>query len=157
MTNEPPKQLGNPNIADIGKDTRFGADGGADPVEAASTSHSVRKSIRRMVAAKIDSDVMDGKKKITGEIIAREIFGNSKKELSFGEALAARKIQLALAGNARMMKEIEDSVDGKLVEKKVETTASSLAELINAAEQMEKEAMNERATEGGGQNPPVES
>ena len=110
---------GNPNIIEIGKNTRFGAHGGVNPRKARWTGAepwSIRNAIRRMAAMHIkDFENM-----------------TQSKELTMAQAVAAAKWKKALAGDIRAMQQLEDSVDGKLTEKKAEAQAA-LAYLVEAS------------------------
>lgn len=111
-------------IIEIGKKTQFGQEDGADPAEAArkASPWSIRMSIRRF-------GLMDQE---TLEEAARD------PNRSQFELIAIKKILVARKGNTTAMQQLEESVDGKLVEKKVEVKTDSYAALVAAAEAMDK-------------------
>lgn len=118
---------GNPNIAKYAEGHRFGDAGGADPREAQAKGAkpwSIRNSVRRICAAEID---------ITRNFSQAElvkIFGKDAETISIGQLLAARKIEMAFKGSEKMMTEVTNDVDGKLIEKKVEAK-TTLEDLVN--------------------------
>lgn len=117
----------NPKLIEDGKNTRFGQPGGADPVAATKSGNkpwSIRNSVRRLAAAEFDID-----KKMTPEEFAKK-FGAGGRTLTGAQMIAAKKFHMALSGNAKVMKEITEDVDGKLVqEQKIATV--TLADLVN--------------------------
>ncbi len=118
----------NPNIVEHGKSTRFGADGGANPSDAASFGNhrraQVRSSLRRLMghvtgtASPSASDLAKG-------------FGKGRRldNLTVAEVMALHKVQQAMK-NPKAMDTLIDHVDGKQVEKKLEAKVT-LADIIN--------------------------
>ena len=127
---------GNPDIAKIAKenDNGFGGENGADPKEARAKGdpdrHSIRRQITRITGLEI-GDFLDLKsqKEIFTQA-AKKLGYSSEKNMTYAQVIAVRKLSLAIAGNVKAMKEIEDSVDGKLVEKRMESKVS-LEDLVN--------------------------
>ena len=116
--------MANKDIVEIGKATQFGQEGGADPAEAAKQAApwSVRNSIRRfgMMDNEMLHEAMNDPRRTQLELIA------------ISKLLAARK------GNIMASQQIEDSVDGKLVEKKVEIKTDSYAAMVKEAAELAK-------------------
>lgn len=113
-------------IIEAGKDTRFGSERGADPTEAVNTRNedhghpnSIRSSIRR-IACLTQAEL-------------KELANDPR--LTMAQTVAVRKFMAACGKfpNIKAMKELEDSVDGKLVEKKIEVTTDSYADLLKQA------------------------
>lgn len=129
--------LPNPNIVEAGKATQFGAENGPDPVEAGKkgghTGGSIRASIRRLAAQDIDLT-----RNLTHTDIVK-MFGRNQGKVSMAQALAAAKFQKALKGDVKAMAQLEDSVDGKLVEKRIEAEVT-LADLVNGSYEHEQES-----------------
>ncbi len=100
---------------------RFGDEGGADPAEAArkASPWSVRNSIRRF-------GMMDD------ETLKEAAKDPRRNQL---ELIAIKKIMVARAGDVRAMDKIEESIDGKLVETKIEVRTDSYADLLQQAEE----------------------
>jgi len=106
------------------KGYRFGEPGGADPAEAAAKSprNSIRSAVRRIGA-------MDD------ETLAHYC---KEGKLSQSQKLALKKFSLAIKdGDIRAMQQLEESIDGKLVETKVEVVADSYAALVLEAAQLD--------------------
>lgn len=94
---------------------RFGAPGGPDPSEAGKRGGgSVRAAIRRIAFMHPED--------------ARDMIKRADKDMTMAIAIAAAKFQKALKGDTKAMQQLEDSIDGKLVEKQVkaETTLEEL-------------------------------
>jgi hypothetical protein len=124
----------NPNIVEAGKETQFGQPDGVDPKEARAKGdpdrHSIRRQITRITGLEI-GDFLDLKSQKEIFIQAAQKLGyKSEKNMTYAQVIAVRKLSLAIAGNVKAMKEIEDSVDGKLVEKRMESKVS-LEDLVN--------------------------
>lgn len=100
---------------------RFGEEGGADPAEAArkAAPWSIRNSIRRYGLMSME-ELQDAYK---------------DKRTKANELVAIRKFMSALKGDVRAMQQLEESLDGKLVETKVEVRADSYADLLQQAEE----------------------
>ena len=96
---------------------RFGEKGGADPKEAQKKKTSIRAATRRFAAMDVGDAVSLSKDK------------DEFNKLSLAQAVALSKFKKALSGDVRAMQQLEDSVDGKLVERKVEAT-TTLEELV---------------------------
>lgn len=113
---------------------RFGEPGGADPAEATLEGNpkwSIRQAIRRI-----------------GTLTRAELQELAKDENLTMAQLVAVKKYLAATGsrpNIKAMDKLEDSVDGKLVERKVEVRTDSYAALVAAAAEMDKAEKNGRA------------
>jgi hypothetical protein len=112
---------GNKDIATLGAATRFGAEKGPDPVEAAQKAQpwSIRNSIRRFGLMNLDE--------------LKEAYKDPRTKSN--ELVAIRKFMKAMAGDVKAMQQLEESVDGKLVETKVEVRADSYADLLQQAEE----------------------
>jgi hypothetical protein len=117
---------GNKDIAKHGEATRFGAERGPDPAEAVNKRNeefghpnSIRGSIRRIACLR-RSELADMVK---------------DENLSMAQVVAVSKYQKAMKGDVKAMKELEDSVDGKLVETKIEVKTDSYADLLQQAEE----------------------
>lgn len=102
------------------QNTAFGSPGGPDPraaqkasVAKAQETRSVRAAIRRFAGYTIE-----------------ELQSMSRKRnIPAAHMLAIAKFQKAISGDVKAMQQIEESIDGKLVEKKVEAKVT-LAELV---------------------------
>ena len=123
---------GNKEIAVIGEKTRFGAENGPDPAEAAKKAKpwSVRNSVRRLAAAKI---VTKNGPSIQEQI--ESVFGEPGV-MTVAQLVAVKKVGMALKGNLAAIESITDDVDGKLVQKEVKATVS-LADLVNKSYEIE--------------------
>lgn len=112
---------GNPNIAKYGEATHFGKETNEDPAEAArkASPWSVRNSIRRF-------GMMDN------ETLKEAAEDPRRTQL---EHIAIKKIMVARSGDVRAMDKIEESIDGKLVETKIEVRTDSYADLLQQAEE----------------------
>lgn len=96
---------GNPNIVNIGKNTRFGAPNGLSPKAARQMGNapwSVRNAIRRIAA--MDFDDFD-------------CFLKEPDKITLAYAIAIQKFQKALKGDVNAMQQLEDAIDGKLSKK----------------------------------------
>ncbi len=125
MTDE--VKAGNPNIAEYGKATRFGA--GNDPKEAhkrmqeeVGNTTFVRPALRRLACAEFDVD-----KKMDANTLTR-VFAKEKASLTGAQILAIRKFQHGLA-NYKAMDSLIDAIDGKQIQKVAEARVS-LADLV---------------------------
>lgn len=107
---------------------RFGEEGGADPADAArkASPWSIRNSLRRFGM-------------MTTEEL-KEAYQDPRRTQH--ELIAIKKILTALKGDVRAMDKIEESVDGKLVETKVEVRTDSYAALVREAAEMAKARKN---------------
>jgi len=121
----------NKDIVEAGKKTQFGQEGGADPKEAREKSSpwSIRMATKRIARMTVTE---------------AKAMADRKNELTMAQAVAAMKFQRALNGDVRAMQQLEDSIDGKLVEKRVEAK-TSLEDLVMAS--LEGDEGNERVTE----------
>lgn len=93
---------GNPDIVEIGKNTRFGAPNGVNPKIARQKGNapwSVRNAIRRIAAM----DVGDF-----------DLFIRQPNNVTLAYAVAIKKFQKAINGDLNAMQQIEDAIDGKL-------------------------------------------
>lgn len=103
---------GNPNIAEVGKATRFGQPDGADPAQAGAqkSQHSVRHAIR-VAGGKRFVDPSDPKVDLA---TLSELYGYRKGEpISPFQFIAMRKISAAMNGNLAAMQQVEEAIDGK--------------------------------------------
>lgn len=106
---------------------RFGEAGGADPAAATLEGNpkwSIRNAIRHI-----------------GTMTRAELQALAQDENLTMAQLVAVKKYLAATGNKpniKAMDKLEDSVDGKLVEKKVEVRTDSYAALMKEAEELAK-------------------
>lgn len=116
--------MSNQEIIAAGEATRFGQADGADPSEAAKKAApwSVRNSIRRF-------GLMDN------ETLQEAMQDPRRTQL---ELIAIQKLLVARKGNIMAAQQIEDSVDGKLVEKKVEVKTDSYAAMVKEAAELAK-------------------
>jgi hypothetical protein len=112
---------GHKDIAIFGAATRFGAENGPDPVESAHKAQpwSIRNSIRRYGLMSMEE--------------LQEAYKDKRTKAN--ELVAIRKFIKAMAGDVKAMQQLEESVDGKLVETKVEVRADSYADLLQQAEE----------------------
>lgn len=96
--------------------------------------NSIRAQVRLWASREFDfSRIGDDK-----YIVSLLTEGGKRPLPTFAEAIAFKKILLALT-DKHMMEVVTNDVDGKLVEKKVETQAKSLAELIAMSQKIEEE------------------
>ena len=111
-----------PGGGEGGKETQFGGPRGNKR-----GNGSIRGNIRRLAHMHPED--------------AQDLIGKAE---TMAELIAARKYQVALSGDVKAMQQLEDSVDGRLVEKKVEAEVT-LADLVNKSFEVENE---ERDGEG---------
>lgn len=94
---------------------------------------SIRNAVRKILASPLCVDKLktaQGRAELFDPVnIAKELFGNSTRTLTPAELIAVKKIQVALAGDVKAMQQLEDSADGKLVEKRI-SASTSLASLV---------------------------
>jgi hypothetical protein len=111
---------GNKDIATIGEATQFGAEGGANPSEAAAKSNggSIRGAVRRIAHMHPDD--------------AKKLADPNSPQATMALIVAATKYQRALKGDVRAMQQLEDSIDGKLVEKQIQAE-TTLEELVTGS------------------------
>lgn len=138
----------NPNrfpITTVGHSTRFGAENGPNPSEAAkkrneqSNPTSVRQALRRLAGMEIEIGIPP-----TPQDIAAA-FGNKGKKITMAQMVAYKKFTMAIiTGDVKAMQQIEDSIDGKLVNTNINAEAS-VADLIAQAR---KELRNEPSDAG---------
>lgn len=118
---------GNPDIVKYKKD--FGSEGGADPSEAgklgAKKTNSIRKAVRRIAAMEVGFAMSLTEKQVM-------------EKLTMAEAVALSKFRAALGGDVKAMKELEDSVDGKIVEQRVHAEVT-LADLVTGSLEYDEE------------------
>lgn len=124
------KKRGNPNIAKYAEGHRFGDKGGADPVAAGSKGGktSIRKSVRRIAGMTVEHAM---------SLTDKEIL----QKLSMAEAVALHKFKRALSGDVRAMQQLEDSVDGKVVEQRIHAEVT-LADLVTGSLEYDEEFQN---------------
>lgn len=119
----------NPNIAEYGKDTRFGAPGGPDPKAAQKKSReklwSVRDQLRRIAAHEFEPGA-----KLTPDDLAG-IFKSPNGKLTGAQLLAMAKFQQGMK-NFKAMENVTNDIDGKLIEKQKVATVT-LAELVEGS------------------------
>lgn len=128
----------NPNIVAAGQASQFGTEKN-DPKKARESGpvdrYSVRRAIKRITGAQVvpAMNIPDKHEREIAfrDLIAKEL-GYDPIELSLGMLMAIKKYQMALMGDVKAMESIENSVDGKLVEHKVETQVT-WGELVEAA------------------------
>lgn len=127
-------------LIENGKATQFGQPGGPVPAEAAKgkNPHSIRNAVRRVGAMDVD------------QALAISSAPNRGK-LSMVEAVALAKFKQALAGNVMAMHQLENSIDGKLVDKQV-SAETTLEELVLGSYDHEDEYA-ENAKEQGADSP----
>lgn len=134
---------GHPDIVEIGKSTRFGEPGGADPAEAAEEKHrrgSPRSALRRLACHMPEIEITpEGTMKAPSPNQIAQAFGRGKKfnQLTMAEIWA---IQFQKQGmqDGKIMTKVIENVDGKLLEKKAEAKVGTLAELVAAADDLER-------------------
>lgn len=147
MTDEPTKPIGNANIATLGANTRFGSAGGADPSAAASKRNteinpsSVRQKLRRLAVH------VPGNARPTATDLARAFDKRGMTELSMAEIWALQRAQQAM-GNYKAMDTLIDHIEGKLVNKQVEVNVDSYADLVMAADKLDREGQADDAQPG---------
>jgi hypothetical protein len=125
MANDNPTP--NPNIAELGKETRFGGeranpsgrDLGVEP-------WCVVKATRRLAAQSIDLT-----KRNTAGDLQRKLVPNGG-EVTIGQAIAVVRVAKALEGNYRFSQSVREDISGKLVEKKVEAQVT-LEQLVSGS------------------------
>lgn len=118
---------GNPNIAQCAIGYRFGEPGGADPSEASKMGarpYEIRRALKKI--ARTIFDVTEGAP--TFEKQVRDIFGG---EMSGAELAAVRKFMQAMK-DYRAMENLTNDIDGKLVERRIESRVT-LAELVTGS------------------------
>ncbi len=100
---------------------RFGEPGGADPAEAArkGTPWSIRNSIRRFGLMSLEE--------------LQKAYKDPRTKTN--ELVAIRKFMKAMQGDVKAMQQLEESVDGKLVETKIEVKTDSYADLLQQADE----------------------
>lgn len=111
----------NPNIAEAGASTRFGAPGGPDPKAAREKQvnpTSIRSCLHRLMAYPLDPN-----KPMSDQIRSDALL----KFLGYGREptlamLAAIQTYRHGVESGKIMMQLIDQVDGKLIEKKVEAT-----------------------------------
>lgn len=139
---------GNANITVYGASTQFGKDGGPDASAAARKKNTeqhaqnIRLALRRLAVA--DFDVS---KPLTLDELVKK-FGRDGTEISGAQMLAARKFLLALKGDARLLKQITDDIDGKQVQALVQAK-TTLADLVNASVSLERQEAQTKQSEAG--------
>lgn len=111
------------HLVEAGKATRFGQPGGPDPREARAkverNPSSIRTAIRRLMAREIDLN-KPLPEQMTPEVRLKYLAGPNGKAT---EAMIMAMKSVTQAGDSfKAMANIIDQVDGKLVEKKVETS-----------------------------------
>lgn len=121
---------GNPQIAEYGKQTQFGSEGGPDPVEAGRkggySKGSIRQSLRRIGAHEFE--VGEDAPDFTQQMM--KVFGGEKR-MTGSQLAAVKKFGQAMK-NPKAMDTLIDNIDGKLVQKQVETKVS-LEDLVNGS------------------------
>ena len=123
------REGGNPDIANLGESTRFGAERGPDPSAAGSVAGEGKKRRASIRAAKRRlAGHSPGTDKPRTQDFARA-FGRPFSELTVAEIMAIQSAQQAMV-NYKAMKDFVEDVDGKQVEKKVEAKVT-LADIIN--------------------------
>ncbi len=113
-----------PGVA--GAHTRFGQPGGPDPQEARAKQvnpSSVRAQVRRIAA-------------LTRTEFKQAYDSNAA---TMAMIVAASKYQKAVKGDVKAMQQIEDSVDGKLADRKIEAQVT-LADLVNGSFEQDVDA-----------------
>lgn len=117
-------------IAVYGEKSRFSKEN--QPKHDRKKAWSIKRSIRRMAGAKVKIVYdKEGKLKLedlTVEKIA-EMLGAGDRQLTMAELVAARKFRDALGGNTKAQQELQDAIDGKLVNKTLEAKVT-LEELL---------------------------
>lgn len=114
----------NPNIVEHGKNTRFGQPGGADPRkarEAQPNPNSVRACLRRLMTYPVSPDLPINEQLTVGNLLAYLGRGHDTPTLAMMAAIQTYKHGVA---NGKIMMQMIDQVDGKLIEKKVEASAT---------------------------------
>lgn len=114
---------GNPNIVEYGVNTRFGQPGGADPSAAARKSNkggSIRTAVRRIACMPVEQ--LEGLLKSP----------KARSRLSVAELTAIYKFRAVMQGNVKAMQQVTDDVDGKLVQKQVNSDVS-LEQLVTGS------------------------
>ncbi len=143
---------GNKDIAEYGKSTRFGAEGGADPKAARAkrtengtgNQHTVRQAVRRLACADFD---------ITAELTPKELckkFGREGTVVTGAMLLAAKKFQKAMQGDVKMLQQITDDIDGKQVQKTIEAK-TTLADLVNRSYEIEGKVEDDEPPRSSGE------
>jgi hypothetical protein len=94
----------NPNIAEEGKATQFGAEAGPDPVvaQAKAATWSIRNMVRYFAANEIDPKDMAAVERFLG------------KKPSNAQIIALKAMQKAQSGDMRAIEYATDQIDGKL-------------------------------------------
>lgn len=137
MSNNP---TGNPDIQQHAIGHRFGEAEGADPRAAQQKSKpwSIRAMAKRICAAEFD--VGPNAPSIEEQI--KTLFGG---KMTGGQLAAVRKFAQAMK-DPRAMDTLIDNVDGKLIEKKIEATAT-LADIVGKS--YDGEFLNGSSEESG--------
>lgn len=110
-----------PGVA--GKETRFGQPGGPDPREAREKQinpTSIRASAHRLMAYPIDT-TRDLKEQLDVAKLLEFLAGPTKRAPTLA-MLAACRLYAQAQANGKIMVNLIDQIDGKLIEKKVEAT-----------------------------------
>jgi len=121
---------GNPNIAEYGKDVQFGKPKGPDPVEARKNvkvnPSSIRSCLRRLMTFPLNPNV-DLKEQMTvASLLGYLGYGHKEPTLAMLAAVQAYKHGVE---SGKIMMQLMDQVDGKLVEKTM-TTGATLEQLV---------------------------
>lgn len=124
---------GNPEIAKLGEATRFGSEKGFDPSNAGVISgrmrETIRPALRRLSRAELGTNP-------TVEKLCAHL-GRNPDTLLGGELLAIKNFIQAM-NNYKAMEKIIDNIDGKQVERKVESKVT-LAQLLDLADTLPDE------------------
>lgn len=118
---------GHPDIKQIGMNSRFGAEGGADPREAAKKRKISWRSVRR-ATQRIAGLEFTEESKPTAATITRMM--GKPGTITGAQIAAIRLFELVSKGNLKAIKEFTEQVDGKLVQKSIQASAT-LAEIVS--------------------------
>lgn len=125
--------VGNPDIKQIGEETRFG-NGKNDPLKANAAPNdrgAMRKALKKIARHMFDL----GPDAPPFDVQMKRVFSMDEAKLTGAELVAVRKFQQAMA-EGKYMDKLIDHVDGKLVDRKVEATVT-LADIINKSYEIE--------------------
>lgn len=144
------KFLPNPNIVDAGKSTRFGAEGGPDPSASGYKTMTtknpsrVRAALQRIAAADFDISKPMNEKTIAS------VFGR-EGTLTGAQIFAVQKAKQAM-GNWKAMDSLIDAIDGKQVQKVIETKVT-LEQILSRSEEIEEQDEQGTGSSSGEDSP----